>query len=294
MSPDNFVQDPHNTQNYNRYAYVLNNPLLYTDPSGEFIIAAAIGLGVAILINGINNIINNVPFWYGAGKAGAIGALSGAISFGIGQVATCFIEQAALHGMSGMFTSALAGADTNGALAAFAAGAVSSLISSGIEGLGMTNGAPNSFGSNTGLFKATMIAAGGLSGGISSSIAGGNFWDGARQGIITSGLNHVAHSAVAGFQEKKAIKTVRERFKRNEKGNFIIDPDGSPDFSQSGISNLEQNVEGLAADRAALNPKLKISFDLTGKYVGITDNEVSIRLNKGLIPAYQTFQTQYV
>ena len=41
--------------------------------------------------------------------------------------------------------------------------------------------------------KAVMIATGGLSGGISSTIAGGNFWDGFRQGIITSGLNHVAH-----------------------------------------------------------------------------------------------------
>ena len=26
MMPDNFVQQPENTQNYNRYAYVLNNP----------------------------------------------------------------------------------------------------------------------------------------------------------------------------------------------------------------------------------------------------------------------------
>ena len=35
MQPDNFVQDIENTQNYNRYGYVLNNPLKYTDPSGE-------------------------------------------------------------------------------------------------------------------------------------------------------------------------------------------------------------------------------------------------------------------
>lgn len=40
-----------------------------------------------------------------------------------------------------------------------------------------------------------MIASGGLSGGISSSIAGGNFWSGVRQGLITSGLNHAAHLA---------------------------------------------------------------------------------------------------
>ena len=35
LQPDNFVQDPNNTQNYNRYGYCYNNPLKYTDPSGE-------------------------------------------------------------------------------------------------------------------------------------------------------------------------------------------------------------------------------------------------------------------
>ncbi len=35
LQPDNNLQEPYNTQNYNRYGYVLNNPLKYTDPSGE-------------------------------------------------------------------------------------------------------------------------------------------------------------------------------------------------------------------------------------------------------------------
>ena len=35
LMPDNFVQNPTNSQNYNRYGYVLNNPLMYIDPSGE-------------------------------------------------------------------------------------------------------------------------------------------------------------------------------------------------------------------------------------------------------------------
>ncbi|MDR2010636.1 MAG: hypothetical protein LBQ22_09160 [Bacteroidales bacterium] len=37
LSPDNFVQDPNNAQNYNRYSYCLNNPLKYTDPTGMLI-----------------------------------------------------------------------------------------------------------------------------------------------------------------------------------------------------------------------------------------------------------------
>ncbi len=36
LSPDNNVQMPDYTQNFNRYTYALNNPLVYTDPDGEF------------------------------------------------------------------------------------------------------------------------------------------------------------------------------------------------------------------------------------------------------------------
>lgn len=34
LSPDKYVQDASNSQSYNRYSYVLNNPLKYTDPTG--------------------------------------------------------------------------------------------------------------------------------------------------------------------------------------------------------------------------------------------------------------------
>ena len=35
LSPDPFVQAPDYSQNFNRYSYCVNNPLKYTDPSGE-------------------------------------------------------------------------------------------------------------------------------------------------------------------------------------------------------------------------------------------------------------------
>jgi len=38
LSPDNYVQAPYYTQSFNRYSYVLNNPLKYTDPNGEWVL----------------------------------------------------------------------------------------------------------------------------------------------------------------------------------------------------------------------------------------------------------------
>ncbi len=38
-----------------------------------------------------------------------------------------------------------------------------------------------------------MVGSGALMGGFGSEITGGNFWDGVRNGVISSGLNHLMH-----------------------------------------------------------------------------------------------------
>ena len=53
LQPDNFVQDPFNTQNFNRYGYCLNNPLLYTDPTGEWFVIDDV---IVMLVGGAVNL----------------------------------------------------------------------------------------------------------------------------------------------------------------------------------------------------------------------------------------------
>ena len=86
LSPDPYVQAMNNSQNYNRYSYCLNNPLKYTDPSGEFwhiIIGAVVGgvINVATHWKDINNIWEGIgSFALGAGAGAATAATGGATS----------------------------------------------------------------------------------------------------------------------------------------------------------------------------------------------------------------------
>lgn len=58
LSPDNYVQAPYYTQCFNRYSYCLNNPLKYTDPSGEFLMMAFFGM--ALTADYLSNLMNGV------------------------------------------------------------------------------------------------------------------------------------------------------------------------------------------------------------------------------------------
>ena len=51
IQPDTLLPDPYNPQALNRYAYVLNNPVKYTDPSGNIpqVAAALVGTGLVLL-----------------------------------------------------------------------------------------------------------------------------------------------------------------------------------------------------------------------------------------------------
>ncbi len=191
LGPDNFIQDPYNTQNFNRYSYVLNSPLVYTDPSGESILGAVIiGIAVGVTSNAIINIINDVPWWHGEGKSAVIGGVSGALSCGIGKIASSWMSQALMHGATGGAMSAI---DGESFITGFASGAFSSMLSSGLGGISFKS---------ADLRNAVIIASGGLSGGVGSVIAGGNFWKGVRQGLITAGLNHMMHVGYNALEKK--------------------------------------------------------------------------------------------
>jgi hypothetical protein len=141
--------------------------------------------------NGIENRINDRPFFQGALRAGITGAVTGAISFGIGTVANASFTagsfskiafQTVAHGYLGGFSSVANGGDF---LSGMASGALGSLAASGTGALLK--------GASVGWEAAGTIASGGLMGGIGAEISGGNFWDGARNGLISAGLNHAAH-----------------------------------------------------------------------------------------------------
>lgn len=54
LSPDNNIQKPQLSQNFNRYSYCLNNPLKYYDPSGESVegvVFGVVGGAVNVLVN---------------------------------------------------------------------------------------------------------------------------------------------------------------------------------------------------------------------------------------------------
>lgn len=97
LSPDGFVQDPFNTQNYNRFAYALNNPLIYVDPNGEFFFipiltgifwGAIIGAGVGAVSYTVQAAITGNWNWSGFGNAVAMGAFGGAIGGGFSAIGT--------------------------------------------------------------------------------------------------------------------------------------------------------------------------------------------------------------
>jgi RHS repeat-associated protein len=270
VSPDNYVQDPYNTQSYNRYAYVWNNPLMYTDPSGEFIWFAVAAVAISLVMKAVSNINNGVPFWYGMGKTAAISIASSAISFGIGSafggVGSLVKEvvRAGFHGMASGLMSKLDGGDFT---TSFLSGAVSSLVSSGVGAIGNSGvGELGKIGSlstrNPILFKAITITSGALSGGFSSAIAGGNFIDGFKQGLIVSGLNHASHDVIMELKDGGKSTLADYKDEINERLDSRISELNEDlakidkKISEANAANKLNKVQSLNTDRREILIKL--------------------------------------
>jgi RHS repeat-associated protein len=173
LSPDPYVQMPDYTQNFNRYSYALNNPLVYSDPSGEFILPA-IMLG-AFIYTGIQGATGNLHSMGDFFLAVGIGGLSGAAGAGAGSAISSIAGGAigfgsgAISGAAGGFTGGFVGGAGN----AWAAGAnFSDGITAGLVGGGW------------GALGGAVI--GGITGGIRADKMGLDFWDGTGTSISES------------------------------------------------------------------------------------------------------------
>lgn len=275
LSPDPVLQAPENSQNYNRYAYCFNNPLLYTDTTGNIIETIGAAIIIGAIIGGVAYVgmafYTGTFSWGGLAKSIVIGAASGAASFGVGNVINSLnvsictatqtltqaqinimltLPQAALHGIAQGFIQGVSGGDAG---QTFLTAAISSVAAGGY---GMAAGKFAGSGAGHVLF-------GTFAGGATASLAGGNFWEGAISGMTVSWLNHVAHLTIGKIEYKK---TLAERFK---KGN--IDPNGKPNLTKEGALNLNKNVEGLEEAYVA-GGKPNIRFDIkSNKYLGLTN-----------------------
>jgi RHS repeat-associated protein len=174
LSPDPIIQSPDELQNYNRYSYVLNSPLRYTDPSGNFIELAALKIFAAFAAAAM--IADGNKHWKVVGSlvlSFALGGADGLVEQGLGNIEALF-EGSALE-----WSTFNAGGIGN----SLVAGGLTGLASSGgnlEQGLisAFTAGAFTAAG-GAGLGKTELIGAHMLIGCMSSAASGGKCGPGA-------------------------------------------------------------------------------------------------------------------
>lgn len=93
VSTDNYVQAPGFSQSFNRYSYCWNNPLVYTDPDGEWVhlVVGGIvvgGLNLAMNWNNIDNFGEGLAIFAVGAGAGVLTAATGGTAAGTFMAST--------------------------------------------------------------------------------------------------------------------------------------------------------------------------------------------------------------
>jgi hypothetical protein len=164
LEADPYVADGTFSQDFNRYSYARNNPLVYTDPSGEnpILIAAFIGGFINLALNDRGS----TNFWQKLGYFG-IGAAGGALGAGVGIGIS-----SAMGAGTGFISGAVIGSGA-GFSSGFTVGLGNGIMQGQNFGTALGSGVQS--GLIGGLFSG---AIGGIASGISSISHGGNFWNG--------------------------------------------------------------------------------------------------------------------
>ena len=213
LQADPIIQAPKNSQSLNRYTYVLNNPLSYTDPSGYFSVKSFVRLAVAAVATYFTAgwASTWAGTWYAAGtaaNAAIAGAVAGAVGGAIltGTVKGAFygaLSGAALGaiGASGLnkFAKGVAGGTANGVVSELQGGKFGHGFLSAGAGFwtGLKLGEDISFGK----FIGTALA-----GGTISELTGGKFANGA----ISAGLAYAVAAAGSAKSSSTNFSTMSD------------------------------------------------------------------------------------
>jgi hypothetical protein len=98
LRPDNYVQSPCNTQNYNRYSYCMNNPTTFTDPTGNYYL---IDDAIAAVVGGTINLLANDKKFHGSAWAQIKEGLGYFGAGAVGGVATLYLGPVAGFAIGG-------------------------------------------------------------------------------------------------------------------------------------------------------------------------------------------------
>jgi RHS repeat-associated protein len=209
---DPYIQDPTNSQSLNRYSYVENNPLKYTDPSGY------------------------KPFWkqkWFKQTVKAVVAVAAAAY--TGGLATSAYFSSAIAGTATVATTSLSAAvAAASAQAIIVGGIVSGAMAGGIMG----NGSLKSIvgGAATGMLFGAVGASGisgfskvltsGVVGGITTEMQGGKFEDGFKLSSLQSLANEgyqKLESLTDGYATKAGTSSMRDPVSGQRRTDGIID-----------------------------------------------------------------------
>jgi len=234
ISADTIVPSPGNMQGFNRYSYVLNNPLLYIDPTGhswwtnfrDSVLKPVVIVVVAVVV---------------AYYAPPLGASVASALSATGTAAT--VISGAVVGASAGFAAGATGAGLYG-------GSLGDMWSAGLKGAGagaIMGGVGGAYGDAWSLSR---VGATSIAGGFAAKSAGGSFNQGFKIALVTS-MVRLSWEKTRGITNNLKMKTLRYggKVRKNQWGEILTDGSrgvrpGTPEI-KSIFGNMTMAGEGL-------------------------------------------------